>query len=119
MASFNFFESSAILIDLSCLTVITTGLLKYSSKHLSYFIICLSSISFWSSFSTLSIRWSGTLLLLCCVGWNVWWNVDFATWFLNFPILVHMCGFFGIPILQCYFILIIYCIFSPGLVSAR
>ena len=78
MASFNFLESSVFLMDLSCLTVITTGLMKNSSEHFSSFIVCLSSISFCSSFSTLSIKWSCTLLPLSCVGWNVWWKVDFA-----------------------------------------
>ena len=67
IASFSVFESSAILMDLSCFTVITTGLMKYSYKHLSNFINCLSFISFFSSLSTLSIRWSGTFLPLCFV----------------------------------------------------
>ena len=71
IASFNFFESSAIFMDLSCFTVITTGLIKYSSEHLSNLIFCLSSINLFNSFSTLSIKCSGTRLLLCCVGWNV------------------------------------------------
>ena len=39
IASFSLFESSAILIDLSCFTVITTGRMKYSSEHLCNFII--------------------------------------------------------------------------------
>ena len=38
-ASFNFFESSATLIELSHYTVITTGLVKYSSKYFSNIII--------------------------------------------------------------------------------
>ena len=43
-------------MDLSCFTVITTGLIKYSSEHLSNLIICLSSMSSFNSLSTLSIR---------------------------------------------------------------
>ena len=43
IASFSFFESSAILVDLSRFTVITTGPMKYSSEHLSNFIIYLPS----------------------------------------------------------------------------
>ena len=71
IASFNFFESTAIFMDLSCFTVITTGLIKYSSEHLSNLIFCLSSINLFNSFSTLSNKCSGTRLPLCCVGWNV------------------------------------------------
>ena len=70
IASFNFFESSAIFMDLSCFTVITTGLIKCSSEHLSNLIICLFSMSLFNSLSTLSIRWSWTRLPLCCLGWN-------------------------------------------------
>ena len=68
IASFSFFESSAMFMDLSCFTVITTGLIKYSSEHLSNLIICLSLMSLFNSLSTLSIKWSGTRLPLCCVG---------------------------------------------------
>ena len=112
MALFNFFVSCAILIDLSCLSVITTRLRIYSSEHLPNFIICLSS--------TLSIRWSGTLLSLCCVGWNVWWNMDLARWFLDFLILVHRCGYFW----NTHFAMLIcteciLCIFSSGFLYTR
>ena len=56
IASFNSFASSANFIELSLLTVITTGLIKYSSEHFSSFMISLSSINFFNSFSTLSTR---------------------------------------------------------------
>ena len=115
IASFNCFESSAIFMDLSCFTVITTGLIKYSSDHLSNLIICLSSMSLFNSLSTLSIRWSGTRLPLCCVGWNELWNVDFVMWFFDFPILVHKSGYFAnIHFAMLFCIGCMLCIFSPG-----
>ena len=68
--------------------------MKYSSKHFSRRIICLSSTRFSSSFSTHSNKCSGTLLPLCCVGLKLSLNVDFAMWFFDFPSLVHRCGCF-------------------------
>ena len=65
MASFSLLESNAILTDLSFFTVITTGLMNSSSEHFSSFIICLSSITFLSSFSTFSRRCRGTRRPLC------------------------------------------------------
>ena len=76
------------------MTVITTGLMKYSSEHDVSFLICLSSIKFLSSFSTFSTRCSGIRLPLCCVGLISLLNVDFATWFRDLPSLVHRCGYF-------------------------
>ena len=93
--------------------------MKYSTENLSNFFICLSSISFCSSFSTFSIKGSGTLLLSCCVGWNVWWNVDLATWFFDFPILVHKLGYFwNIHGAMLFCVECKPCIFSPGFVNA-
>ena len=113
IASFSLFESSAILIDF---TVITTGRMKYSSENLCNFIIFLSSMSLCSSLSALSISWSGALLPLCCIGWNVWWNVDFAMWFFDLvPILVQRCGYFwNTHFAKLFCIECIFCIFSPG-----
>ena len=94
MASFNFLESSAILTDLSFLTVITTGLMNSSSEHFSSLMICLSSINFLSSFSTFSRRCSGTRLPLCWEGVYVDLKIDFAMWFFERPRRVHKCGYF-------------------------
>ena len=120
IASFSSFESSAILIELSLLTVITTGLMKYSSEHFSNLIICLSSISFLSSFSTLSIRWMGTLLPLCCVGLKFCLNVDLAMWFFDFPKRVHRCGKFLkiLCVICCWSGLMKLIVFSPCFVCA-
>ena len=93
MASFSFLESRAIFTVFSFFTVITTGLMNSSSVHLSSLMICFSSISFWSSCSSLSSRWSGTLLPSC---WDdVYWdlNIDFAIWFFDRPNLVQRCGY--------------------------
>ena len=88
--SFIAFESNAILIALSFFTVITTGMIKYSSEHFSNLIICLSSISFSSSFSTFSIR---------CIGFKYCLNVDLATWFLDLRKRLHKWR----KIFVCYF----------------
>ena len=120
IASFNFFESNAIFMDLSCFTVITTGLIKYSSEHLSNLFICLSSISLFNSFSILSIKCSGTLFPLCCVGWNVLWNVDFAMWFFDFPILAHRWGYFwSIHFAMLFCGEFMLCIFSPDVLKVN
>ena len=94
IASLSIFESNAILMDWSDLTVITTGLMKYSSENDVSFLTCLSSVNFSSSFSTFSTRCSGIRLPLCCVGLISLLNVDFATWFCDLPSLVHKCGYF-------------------------
>ena len=112
IASFNFFESSAIFMDLSCFTVITTGLMKYSSEHLSNLIICLSSMSLFISLSTLSIRWSRTRLPLCCVG-----GISYGMWillcgFLIFRFLYISRGIFRISISLCCFVLVVCYVFS-------
>ena len=121
IASVSSFESSAILIELSLLTKITTGLMKYSSEHFSNLIICLSSISFLSSFSTLSIRWMGTLLPFCCVGLKYCLNVDLAMWFFDFPKRVHRCGkFLKIFCVICFWSgLMKLIVFSPCFVCVR
>ena len=94
MASFHFLESRAILTDLSFLTVITTGLMNSSSEHFSNFMICLSSISFWSSFSTFSRKCRGNRLPLCWDGVYSVLKIDFAMWFFERPNFVHKCGYF-------------------------
>ena len=53
IAPFFSFESSAISMELSLFTLITTGLTKYSSEHFSNFMIGSSSMRFSCSFSTL------------------------------------------------------------------
>ena len=68
IALFSSFESSAIFIDLSFSTVITTGLINKSSGHFSKRIIWLSSINSCNSCSNFSIRCKGTRLPLCWVG---------------------------------------------------
>ena len=115
IASLSSFESKAILMELSLLTVMTTGLIKNSSEHFSNLIICLSSINFFSSFSTLSIRCIGTLLPLCCVGLKYCLNVDLAIWFFDFPKRLHRWGKF-LKILFVIFgcsVLMKFVIFSP------
>ena len=94
IALFSSFESSAIFIDLSFLTVNTSGLMKKSSGHFSNRIIWLSLISFCNSFSTFSTRCKGTLLPLCCVGVFSFFKMDFGIWFLLLPSLVQMWGYF-------------------------
>ena len=89
IALFNSFESIAIFIDLSFLTVITTGLMNRSSGHFSNRINWLSSTSSCNSFSTFSTRCKGTLLPLCCVGVFSFLKVDFAICFLLLPNLVQ------------------------------
>ena len=107
-------------MDLSCFTVITNRLIKFSSEHLSNLIICLSSMNLFNSLSTLSVRWSGTRLPLCCVGWNELWNVDFAMWFFDFPILVHNSGYFSnIYFAMLFCIGCMLCIFSPGVLEVN
>ena len=71
----------------------TTGLMKCSSEHFVSFWICFSSINFLSSLSTFSVRCNGILRPLCCVGWNSFLNVDFATWFFDLPKRVHKWGY--------------------------
>ena len=88
---FSFFESSAIFTDLSFFTVITTGLTKMSSGHFSSLEICLSSISLSNSRSSFSSRWRGRPF--CCIGLWFCLNIDFATWFFDFPSRVHKCGY--------------------------
>ena len=94
MASFNFLKSNAILTDLPFLTVITTGLMNSSSEHFSCLMICLSSISFLSSFSTFSSRCNGTRRPLCWEGVYADLKIDFAMWFFERPRQVHRCGYF-------------------------
>ena len=89
MASFSFLEFNAILTDLSFFTVITTVLMNSSSKNFSNFLICLSSVSFWSLFSTFSRRCNGTLRPLCWYGVYSVLKIDFAMWFLERLNRVH------------------------------
>ena len=56
IASFSSFESCASLIDWSCFTVITTGLMKTWSKHFSNFIIWFVLSKCCISLSTFSVR---------------------------------------------------------------
>ena len=102
-------------MELSLLTVMTTGPINYSSEHFSSLIICLSSINFFSSFSTLSIRCMDTLLPLCCVGLKYCLNVDFAIWFFDFPKREHRCGKFLkiLCVIYCCSVLMKFVIFSP------
>ena len=93
-ASFSFLESRDTFTVLSFFTVITTGLMKSSSEHLSNFVICFSSMIFFcSSCSTLYNKWSGTLCSLCWDG--VYWdlNIHFAIGNWERPSLVHKCGY--------------------------
>ena len=94
IALFSFFESSAILTDLSFFTVITTGLTNKSSGHFLCLLICLFCISLSNSSSTFSSKCTGTLRPFCWFG--VWFclNIDLVMWFFDFPILVHRWGYF-------------------------
>ena len=89
-----FFESNASLIELSMLTVIFTGLINYSLKHFLNFIICFTSMSFFSSLYNLSSWCSGTLRPMCCVSLKHCLNVYFAKLFFERPSRMHKCGNF-------------------------
>ena len=91
---FSFFESRAILTDLSFFTVITTGLTNRSSGHSPKFMICLSCIILSSSNSTFSSKWSATMRPFCLLGIWLCLNMDFAMWFFVFHGLVHWWGYF-------------------------
>ena len=111
-ASFNFFESSANLMELSCFTVITTGLMKYSSEHLSSFIICLSSISFLILFPLCLLVGVVLFLLYVVLG-----GMYGGMWILlcGFSIFQFCCrcgDILGINTLQCCFVAIVCFVFS-------
>ena len=77
-------------------TVITTGLIKCSSKNLSNLMICLYCVSYLSSLSTFSYNFSRTLLPFCCTGRKISFMIGLAMWFFDFPNLVHSFGHFFI-----------------------
>ena len=112
IASFGFFESSAILIDLSCFTVITTGLMKYSSDHLTNFNNCLSSISFLVLFLLYLLDGLVLLFLYVVLGgmYGGMWILLYG--FLIFQFHCRGVGVFGIPLLQCCAVPIGYFVFS-------
>ena len=94
IASLRSFVPRTNLIELSLLALITTGLMKFSSEQFSNFIICFSSNSLLSSFSTLFMRCNGTLRPLCCVGLKYCLNLDFAMWCFERPNRLHRWGNF-------------------------
>ena len=100
IASLRSLESSAGLMDLSCFTVMTTGLLKTLSEHLSSLIICFVSYRWRISLSTLSVNCRATLRPLCWYGCISCFSVDFAIWFFDLPNWVHKWGYFFI-VLSC------------------
>ena len=75
-------------MDLSCFTVMTAGLMKTLSDHLSNLMICLVSRKC-LSLSTLSAKCRVTLRPLCCEGCVFGLIVNLAMWFLELSSLVH------------------------------
>ena len=79
MASFSSLESNASLIDWSCFTVITMGLIKTLLEDFSSFVIWFVSSKCRISLSTLCVRCNGTLRPLCWYGVMSCFSVDLAT----------------------------------------
>ena len=91
IASLRNFESNAILMELSCFTVKTMGLIKTLSEHLSSLMIRFVSNRWRISLSTLSARCSGTRRPLCRYGCMSRIIVDFTICFFDLPKRVHRC----------------------------
>ena len=106
------FSSPLLFLDLSCFTVITTGLIKYSSERLSIFIICLSSRVCWILFLLYLLGGVVPVFL-----YAVWGGTCCGMWIFDFLILVHKWEYFSnIHTAMLFCIDCILRIFSPGVV---
>ena len=56
------------------------------------------------------MEWNSSSFVLC--GWNELWNVAFAMWFFDFPILVHKWGYFSNIHFAMLFCLVVCYVFS-------